>query len=493
MTARVILFVAWQLTFSFLGDSTMAPMGNLFEKASSFDYQLMARPGNNLGNPTLIFSVPLADFFRLSIVANDPTQGEVAQRKLKEDHAFALGQFMLKGLVNAARAEAGEVSPEVAEAFEHIAHMLNPQPYTAMQPVVVSLRSAGADGANLRWEKFPESGPMLAAKVYLGQKDLMYVVDGQHRRMGVEMLLNFLEEVRRSGQYPKAKSSLYPHESTVRDVPLEERVVWEGVYTVARSTCTIAVEAHLGLTVEQERQLFHDLNNKGRAVEKSLALEFDMANPVNQFIKSELIEKGVVRLARGEKVDWDDADTGVMTRKELVAVNAHLILNKSNINSATAGEVDERREVSLQFWEAVRQCDGFGDADARKRTVLAQPVMLKALAKLTFDFAFGRAKQRSEENLALLLDGMTDIDFSHDNPIWRYFEMSEAERIKNNLAGLAEYVPEEGTGNRDIGAFDKAAGVMRFGAKHNDIFPILGDMVRFQLGLPSRRKDVAVE
>jgi hypothetical protein len=471
----------------------MASLGNLFEKASSFDYQLLARPGNNLGNPTLIFSVPLADFFRLSIVANDPSQGEVAQRRLKEDHAFALGQFMLKGLVNAARAEAGDVTEEVAEAFDRISHVLNPQPYTAMQPVVVSLRSAGERGSNLRWEKFPETGPMLAAKVYLGQKDLMYVVDGQHRRMGVELLLNFLEEVRRNRMYPKAKSSLYPHDSALREVPLEEQIVWEGVYTVARSTCTLAVEAHLGLTVEQERQLFHDLNNKGRAVEKSLALEFDMANPVNQFIKVELIEKGVVRLARGEKVDWDDADTGVMTRKELVAVNAHLILNKSNINSATATEVDERRQVALRFWEAVRQCDGFGETGARKRTVLAQPVMLKALAKLTFDFAFGRAKQRSAEHLSRLLDGLTELDFTHQNPLWRYFEMSEDERTREGLAGLADFVPDEGTGNRDIGAFDKSTEVMRFGAKHNDIFPILGDMIRFKLGLPSRRKDMVTE
>jgi hypothetical protein len=95
--------------------------------------------------------------------------------------------------------------------------------------------------------------------------------------------------------------------------------------------------------------------------------------------------------------------------------------------------------------------------------------------------------------LRKLLDGITDIDFSHLNPLWRYFELTEDERRQEGLSGLAEYLPEEGTGNRDIGAFDKSAQVMRFGAKHNDIFPILGDMIRFKLGLPSRRKDMAVE
>lgn len=45
--------------------------------------------------------------------------------------------------------------------------------------------------------------------------------------------------------------------------------------------------------------------------------------------------------------------------------------------------------------------------------------------------------------------------------------------------GLKSYLPSEETGNRDIGGFN--AGLMRFGSKHNDIFPIIGDMIRYQL------------
>jgi len=32
-------------------------------------------------------------------------------------------------------------------------------------------------------------------------------------------------------------------------------------------------------------------------------------------------------------------------------------------------------------------------------------------------------------------------------------------------------------------------GFMRFGAKHNDIYPILSDMIRWATGLPSRRAE----
>ena len=460
-------------------------LASFFQISSPMTYQLMARPGNNLGNPTLIFSIPMSEFFRLSIIANEPTAGEIAQRRLDVGHATKLAKFMLKGLVNAARvANAANGSTVPDEAFENVLHRMGPQSYAAMQPLVVNIRNAGPRGSRLSAKHFPEGGPAIGVSVYLGQRDLLYVIDGQHRRWGIEMVLDFLEEVRRAHTYPKVKSTLYPYDRDTRDVPPDERAVWEKVYEVSRTVCTVAAEAHLGLDVEQERQLFHDLNNLTKKVEVSLALEFDSSNPVNQFIKTNLLDK-LVRKADGDKVDWNSTDTGAMTRKDLVAVNAHLFLNKSNINGATAAVVDAASDNAIRFWEAVSQCDGFGDTNARDVTVLAQPVMLKALAKLTYDFAFGRKGQRSEEHLTTLLDGITNLDFSHENPVWRYYEMTDEERVRNGIAGLATYLSTS-QGNRDIGAFDQANGKMRFGAKHNDIFPILGDMVRFQLGLPSR-------
>jgi hypothetical protein len=463
-------------------------LSTLFESVASTTHKLMARPGNNLGNPTLIFSVPMADFFRMSIIANDAAVGGVAQRKLDPDHAFKLAQFMLKGLVGAAKWASIASAPQLTEEFDRVLHRMGPQPYTAMQPVVVNVRTAGRRGSKLRAQKFPADGPAIGYEVAFTQRDLLFVVDGQHRRMGIELVLSFLDDLRRTRVYPKAKASLYPYGED-REVPDGELAVWEETYTVARGMCTVAVEAHLGLELEEERQLFHDLNNLTKRVERSLALEFDSSNPVNQFIKTSLIESDRIRLAKGDKIDWDDSDTGAMTRKDLVAVNAHLILNKSNINGATAADVDERSGVATRYWDAVLQCEGFGDKDARLRTVLAQPVVLKAVAKLTYDFAFGRPKQRNPEHLDRLLDGLTDFDFGHDNPIWRYYEFSEQERIAEKIVGLEKYLPTEGTGNRDVGAFDSSRNVMRFGSKHNDIFPIIGDMIRYQLGLPSRHAD----
>jgi hypothetical protein len=133
---------------------------------------------------------------------------------------------------------------------------------------------------------------------------------------------------------------------------------------------------------------------------------------------------------------------------------------------------------------------GINEPQARGKTAAAQPVVLKALAKLTYDYAFSARKpENGDELLDTLLNGITDIDFSHDNLMWRYFELPENEREKK-LPGLTAYLPPPEPGvHRDIGSFQD--GFMRFGAKHNDIYPILADMIRWRLELPNRHAEAA--
>jgi DNA-sulfur modification-associated len=170
-----------------------------------------------------------------------------------------------------------------------------------------------------------------------------------------------------------------------------------------------------------------------------------------------------------------------------VAVSAILFLNKTNVSGAIPSVVEDRRDVALRFWKEVNKIKDFGAEGAKEKTIAAQPVVLKALAKLTYDFAFG--KGQSEANLEKLLNGISKIDFSHKNPTWRYYDLIPEDRERYAVKGLNQYLPADTEGkNRDIGKYDEHAGVMRFGSKHNDIFPILGDMIRWKLGLPNRQK-----
>lgn len=467
-----------------------APLGTLDELLESGDQAVTpvkAFIAHNLGNRTFLLSVPMYEFYRMSDVANERSKhGEaVTQRKLDPKHATKLAVYMLRGLVSAVVFKRETAKLAIPATFRDVEHRLGTQPYMSLQPIVANLRSCKPLGANIAAQKLITPSDELACfRVMLSQKDIMWVVDGQHRRKAMDLLFSFLDYVKTHHAYPKKGQSLYPAEVSTEFTP-EHLLLWQECYEIARTHCSVQVELHLGLDIDAERQLFHDLNKLVKPVEASLALKFDGSNPVNAFIKTELIEPQWIRVTDKDRKNWQD-DDGALAYKDLVAINAHLFLNKTNISGANSAMVEPKKLIAHDFWMSVVGIPGFGEAQAKQLTVAAQPVVLKALAKLTYDFAFGRG--RDEKTLRKLLDGITDIDWSHDNPMWRFFELSKSERTEIGLDGLADYLPSDEDGkNRDIGSFQGS--FMRFGAKHNDIFPLIGDMIRWKLNLPNRRQD----
>jgi len=443
--------------------------------------------GHNLGHRVFTMSVPFRQFYDISDVANDRDSGPVAQRPLDMDHARNLAKYMLRGLVSAAKVRRTIQGKPVPDSYDAIMSLLGNQPYFSLQPVVCNIRNTpyGGNGAGgirgLRLQT--EKGETAAFKVFLSERHILWVIDGQHRRAGADMVMNFLQAVRQSGRYPGKAPVLYPEKS--RDVTPDEMTVWNEAYDAARSYATITLEVHLGLDIEQERQLFHDLNKLGKKVSSSMALQFDSSNPITQFIKSSLVADGLLRVTDVEVKDWA-ADTGEMPLKDVVTVTSLAFLNKSNAAGATPAIIEPRQEVVLRLWQKISEIPGFGETGAKEKTVAAQPVALKALAKLTFDLNFSnRRPEDGAEVFDKLLAKLDEIDFSHENLVWRYFDLSSEEVEDAGLRGLETWLPTSDTGaNRDIGSFQ--SGYMRFGAKHNDIYPIIGDMIRWQAGLPNR-------
>lgn len=448
--------------------------------------------GHNLGYRTFLIHVPMHEFYKMSAVANDPgTDGAVVtQRKLDPAHAHKLSVYILKGLVSAAIQRRLIEKKPIPQAFYEVQERLGKQPYLSLQPIVVNIRECDPAGENIRGLRLTTAeGETAAFKMYLSQRHVFWVVDGQHRRKAMEGVFEFLDSVRTKRTYPK-KGSLF--QFLKNEVASEELQLWEECFSVARAFSTVAVEIHLGLTTEQERQLFHDLNRLGKRVDTNLALNFDSSNAVNLFIKDKLIDQLGLKVEENDSKDWQ-SDTGALARKEVVGINALLFLNKTNIGGVTPVMVTPKENVAYQFWETVMQIHGFGEEKAKEKTVAAQPVVLKALAKLVYDLASSnRRGPDAEEHLKTFFDKLTEIDFGHDNPMWRYYEFNEDERKKNGLEDLAKWLPEANSGaNRDLGSFQN--GLMRFGAKHNDIYPLIADMIRWKMELPSRHNKVAAE
>jgi hypothetical protein len=449
---------------------------------------------NNLGHTTLLMSLSLKKFCELSLVANDRSKmepNEIAQRQLDPVHARKLAKYILKGLVAAAIQEKKDKSESVPESWQAIYSELGPQPYTAIQPLVVNIRNCKPDGKDLKVRDQGSCNYLVG----LPQGQKLYVIDGQHRRKGLEEMYDFLKTVIDKAVY--TKRGLYcPADRTIDNgsyqMSGEELELWNQCYLLTENAASVAVEVHLGLDIEAERQLFHDLNRLSKKVDTNLALFFDSSNPITEYSKEYLEESELIAITDDAKdSDWD-RDEGKLLRKDVMAVNARLFLNSNNISKATPASVTEGKDVANHFWNAVASIPGFGKPGAKKATVAAQPVVLKALAKLAFDFTLSnRRPENGEELFEKLLKGIDQtsekpINFKHDNPVWRYYELTQEEREKFGLQKLENYLPSEESGNRDIGAYSD--GYFRFGAKHNDIFPIIGDMIRWQLGLPARTK-----
>lgn len=468
--------------------SPLATLDEILDGGDTSEKPMKVFIGHNLGNRTFLMQMPMHEFFAMSEVANDPGRDgdAIAQRKLDPTHANKLAHYILKGLVSAAieRRDILKKSPSIR--LNEIMHALGRQPYMAIQPIVVNVRECDPRGNDIRGDRMVDrrTDETASFKVFLSQRHVLWVVDGQHRRKAMQIVFEFLDTIRASKTYPKKGANLFGSKDG-ETLSTEELTAWEECFEVARTYCTLLIEVHLGLKPDEERQLFHDLNRLGKKVDTNLALQFDNSNPVNLFIKDELVDKLGLRVTEQDVKNWND-DEGGITRKDLVAVNALLFLNKTNINGASPAMVQGKTGVAYRFWTAVDAIPGFGEDKAREKTVAAQPVVLKALAKLVYDFAFSnRRPANGDELVDDLLGKLTDIDFSHDNPLWRYYELTDAERHAHGLTGLSAYLPSEESGNRDIGSHQ--GGLMRFGAKHNDIYPILADMIRWRLGFPSRR------
>ena len=163
--------------------------------------------GHNLGHRVFTMSVPFRQFYDISDVANDRDAGPVAQRPLDMTHARNLAKYMLRGLVSAAKMRRHIQEKPVPAAFEAIMSAMGNQPYFSLQPIVCNIRNTpyggnglgGIRGLRLQTER----GETAAFKVFLSERHVLWVIDGQHRRAGADFVMTFLQTVAKVGDTPE--------------------------------------------------------------------------------------------------------------------------------------------------------------------------------------------------------------------------------------------------------------------------------------------------
>jgi predicted RNA-binding Zn ribbon-like protein len=321
----------------------------------------------------------------------------------------------------------------------------------------------------------------------LASHHVLMVVDGQHRRYAMDMLYEYVKDVVQFHQHPSRNSQVFPYADKGSPITADELLAWNLVLEQLSGQNTVMVEVHLGLDPVQERQLFHDLNKLVKKVAAGLALRFDTANPINQFVNEHLIDSNLVQVSDNDVPDWHN-DQGAISRKDLTAINAFLFLGRASEKKATPMDVEELKDLAIRFWAQVTQVKGIGEVGARTKTVAAQPVVLKALAKLMKQLL---RMDGGRQHAVDLLNMIPKIDFSHQNVLWRYYQLKSSPEgladLRQKFPGLESYLPSDDEGyNREIGAFDAQKGWFRFSPRTNDVVPILGDMFRWMIKAPSR-------
>ena len=157
------------------------------------------------------------------------------------------------------------------------------------------------------------------------------------------------------------------------------------------------------------------------------------------------------------------------------------------------GKHDPKQKIDFgnKFWEHINTIPYFGEEGCKSKSIIGQSVTIKALAKIAYDLGYN-TKNKNEEALTKLFRQMKSIDFGHNNQVWQYYNLDDKIR-RDKFQGLEKYLPPVDDSNRDMGLHDGK--FMRFGSKHNDISPLIGDIIRWYLKLPSRNqsKHEAVE
>jgi hypothetical protein len=471
-------------------------MGDLKRTGDRLAISLPVLMGYNLGNRTINVTLSLEKFRELSEVANEARivemsgdKGLIAQRPLDEKHARSIALYILRGLLYSLKERWESDDREIPEELHELLLELGAGPYQGLQPITGNIRECEPGGDDLEVER-TESGRLI---LNLRQGQLIWVIDGQHRRFGYGLLVEWLREITSRGTYVKKSAIFYPEEREDLSFSTAEANIWAGALEEAKARCTVDVTVHLGLDASQERQLFHDLNNLGKKPDAAIAQAFDQANPVSIFVRKEIegesLLGGTIKIAdagskKGQKRAGPEFVDQTIYRDDLAVCNALLFAGAWNQAGIAASKVNPHYDYARRFWLAVAKQPNFGAPGWYRTTLLAQPVMLKALAQLTFTYHGSRETDPVllEKVMSALESG--EIDFSQANDLWAAYFVPPDEYAER-YPGIQRYLTPV-VAMQPYGLRDAETGVLRFGSSSRDIARYIGDLIRWKLGLPPR-------
>jgi hypothetical protein len=349
---------------------------------------LVGQLDRNQGRATFTGRLTLEQFAELTVVHNRrwaEDAGEsleiVTQREIIDAHANGLATFMLQGLVDATirrfQSDPDQQGSPLIDHLERIQDRVGRSSHYGLPQVTLVLPG----DPEVRLIKDGEE--VVASRLSLPSGRLFVVADGQHRREAARRVREFLNDVIGNRRIPH-RTKLYLHDEG--PLTAEEIEAWVAIHETFRIWSMVSFEAHIGLLVEEARQMFTNYNCHVKLVKKELNLEFDQSNPINRFGKDWL----------QSQLDENVNGSNRPQLRELATINGFLFLGKTSINSAPYDIVD-LTPVAKEFWTTVLQSKEWRRPDS----LLHEVPVLKGLAKAWF-YVFVARRNRKEEKAVQL-------------------------------------------------------------------------------------------
>jgi hypothetical protein len=409
----------------------------VFEGRSFRDDTFAGFLGQVMASQRFCTQVTIPEFLTFQVYGPDRTDltaDEVAQRSLDPKHVEGIFLYILATGVSNATKALGMDGHVLVEKLGFISR-------GSFIPAVVCLRKRADGRPSHRIHPVREAGTeaIVSHRMFLPSYSALSLLDGMHRQSALHQSLEYVRHIVTAGRYPNVR--LLP---LAGDVPEDHMAVWRHVYQVMTRQAYVSLDIHLDTTVKEERELFARYNNYGKKVGGAQAAQYGTDDPINQYVLSEVDPLFEVRNVEPSNIGWT-GQTNILSRKDARVIATFLLFGTPSAKNKTAFAVERAASGKGSFWTFVREC-AFGHKEAKQRSLLGQPAMLKALAKLYYQLTkLGTSGD--------LVEYLASEDFSHRG------EFAEA-LIGDGVAHRAE------------------DGLIRLSRATNDLIPVVGRLVR---------------
>ena len=465
--------------------------------------------------------ITLADIVRHTKVTNveslqaeglDPA-GSV-QRELIPNHARELADYILSSLNagvldKATKGKLGEYSEEIATYAEVVKGWLPDWKYYTMAPIVLT----GRDDLYSRVSQ-AEHGELAHRRLIQIDFESGYrfdTSDGNHRRVAIGHLCDLVDFIDQKNKFPGKEDGLTPLSAQamkklktmapicdrekgdpVQYSKLGAREYWLQILEEAKRVRVNATILPIQGKKDEQWSTYVATNLKPKRPEKGLGERFDLSNPISNYFKEcengmdhfcaitkRNVKVTIPRLTDKDIVTWPNGGK-TLARTKATRICSFVATGKGSSKNLRSFEFEESKDLVNKFWILIQSLPHMQSEDAMKHTLVAQPVMQEAIARLLWEVQENVEKDPElvDHVIAQIYERAREL-FTHDSDIFLPYQEDGSLREGAPQSHLPPH--KEGV-NRFTGGRDSSK-LIRFDAKVNDVRPRLVDILRFKLDL----------